>query len=271
MTLERFDPRGEDLGQVELRHLYNSVNRQLNRSPFAEFSLFLNFGYVPNGNPRTSQHRVAAGELNRNPIQLVLELVGDLRLGPAHNVLDVGCGRGGTAWVLRRYFDVGRVAGLDLSSEAVAFCHYKHGDSRTRFMVANAERIPLPDRSLEVVTNIESSHGYPNADRFFREVCRVLRPGGWFLFTDLLPREQWEGLEHWLENLGLLPRYRQDISSNVLLSCDETASRNARAFAPGNDDDVLSHFLGMPQSAAYEGLKTGTLRYMLYRFALERR
>jgi phthiocerol/phenolphthiocerol synthesis type-I polyketide synthase E len=75
------------------------------------------------------------------------------------------------------------VTGIDLALEAVAFCRRTHQNPLVRFEVGDAENLPF-----DVVTNIESSHTYPNLRAFFVQVKRVLAEGGWFLYTAICCR-----------------------------------------------------------------------------------
>ena len=251
----------------DLVAFYDDVNRQLNQGPFGKIALFLNYGYIPDAGPRSSKVSVGNEYIDRNSAELILELLGDVDLRPEHSVLDVGCGRGGAVSVIRRYFQVGNVTGVDLSREAIAFCREQHADARTEFVVGDALDLPSADRAHDVVISVESSHSYRSFEKFYREVRRVLRHGGWFLYTDLLPAERIPDIERDLEAAGFELRFKQEITANVLRSCDATAARKAQAFAHGNDVAVLGHFLGAPGSAPYEGMKSGNLRYMLYRLA----
>jgi SAM-dependent methyltransferase len=249
-----------------IRDFYDRVNQQLDASPFGEHALFLNYGYVPNDSPQHSPVRLPANYLNKNGTRLVLELIGGYPLRPEHAVLDVGCGRGGVCSVLRKFFQVGRYVGLDMSAAAIAFCMRVHRGARNEFRVGRADQLPFGDETFDVATNVESSHGYPDIAAFFREVHRVLRPGGGFLYTDLLPRERAEENVRTLEGLGFAIEREQDITGNVLLSCDETASVHRKAFLQGNDSKVMEAFLAVPDSGVYQDMKSGRTRYVLYHF-----
>ena len=251
--------------QNDVRQLYNSVSDQLNRGEFADHSLFLNFGFDPI-EPPSSPLNVEDHEIGANPKRLVLELIGDLQLRPSQDLLDIGCGRGGTVSVLRQYYNIGRVAGLDISPTAIAFCQSTHTQPNTEFFVGDALDLPFPDAEFDLITNIESSHSYGDLTAFYREVYRVLRPGGHFLYTDLLDSDRFAWLENELQEIGFVLSRRQNITPGVLRSCDNTAARNAEAFNSGNDQHLLAYFLGMPGSVPYEAMKSGESRYMIYRF-----
>ncbi len=253
-----------DAGSVQ--RFYDTVSQQLDASPFAPYALFLNYGYVPNGAPQHSRIKLPNNYLNKNATQLILEVLGDCDFRPEHDVLEVGCGRGGFCHVLRTFLKVRRYLGIDLSPVAIAHCQRTHRWPDTEFMKGNAEHLPAEDNSFDAVANVESSHCYPDIFAFYREVHRVLRPGGWFLYTDLIARDLAPRYEHFLQGLGFTLERRQDITRNVLLSCDETATAHQRAFHQGNDSQLMAAFLGQPGSRIYDEMSRGQQLYLLYRF-----
>ena len=161
------------------------------------------------------------------------ELIGrtDLR---GKRVLDVGCGRGGTVALIGDTFETAEVTGVDLSPEAIAFCRRTHRNPRVRFEVGDAEHLPVENASFDIVTNVESSHTYPNLRAFYAEVARVLAKGGTFLYTDLLPVGRWLEVRALLGPLGLTIEVDREITPNVLASCDEVATTRAQAFGGSN-------------------------------------
>jgi SAM-dependent methyltransferase len=257
----------------EVRGFYDAVNRQLSGSAVGDYALFLNYGYVPNDNPEQARVTLPRHLLNRNCIRLVLELVGDCPLSPASSVLDVGCGRGGTVAALRQYFAAGPITGVDLSLSALAFAGRGRGRGRgggaARFLAGDAQELPFRGASFDVVLNLESSHCYPDPPRFYGEVHRLLRPGGYFLYADLLAASSVARGRAALAELGFAVERELDITSNVLLSCDETARVHARAFGDGGNRGALrdtAGFVATPGSSTYEAMKHGELKYVSYRF-----
>jgi SAM-dependent methyltransferase len=247
------------------RRFYDAVNSQLDASLFGPFSFFLNYGYVANQN--ASQTRVTLPDhfVNKNSVRLVLEVIGDCELAE-HRVLDVGCGRGGTVFVVKQFFRARSVQGVDLSSKAVAFCRENHRYDNVRFDEGDAEKLPFRDGEFDVVTNIESSHSYPNLSAFYREVYRVLAPGGCFCYTDVMPVQAITEYLGVLQATGFTMEIERDITENVLLSCDEVARARVGAFAAGNDPELMNNFLAAPGSQVYEDMRSGRWSYRIYRF-----
>jgi SAM-dependent methyltransferase len=243
------------------RDFYDDVSRRLEATGMGQASFFLNYGYVSLAKGDEAPVEVPDGEFNPNSIRLALELVGPTPLR-RRGVVDVGCGRGGTAVLMAATLGA-HVLGIDLSPEAITFCRRTHTHPAVSFDVGDAEHLPVPDASRDVVTNLESSHTYPDLRAFLSEVRRVLRPGGWFLHSDLLPGARWLEVRAILAALGLSIKTDREITANVLTSCDEIAAGRVQAF--GEPSAAISNFLAVPGSAVYEQMRTGAWEYRIVR------
>ena len=109
-------------------------------------------------------------------------------------VLDLGCGTGAATLFLSREYPRASVRGLDLSPAMIAKANAKVGldpEGRVAFRTGDAHSLPYPDDSFDLVTQV-------NMPIFFREISRVLRPGGSALITtsrgDATPFSTPEGL-----------------------------------------------------------------------------
>jgi acyl transferase domain-containing protein/SAM-dependent methyltransferase len=243
------------------REFYDDVTRRLEQSGVAEASFFLNYGYRSLGSGDESRFEVPDRVFNANSVRLAFEVIGATELR-SRRVLDVGCGRGGTAALIADRFDT-PVLGVDLSPEAIAFCRRTHQNPNVRFEVGDAEHLPCENGAFDVVTNIESSHTYPNLRAFYAEVARVLAKGGTFLYTDLLPVGRWLEVRALLGPLGLTIEVDREITPNVLASCDEVAATRAQAF--GGSNPAIDNFLAVPGSLVYEQMRSGSWEYRIIR------
>lgn len=252
------------------RAFYADLDRRLAGAERGADAVFLNWGYVPDGTPRDAPVPAPSGEPQRHAMDLVLELVGACSLAGAE-VLDVGCGRGGALALLQRRFSPKRVVGVDLSPDNVAFCRARHGARGLTFIEGNAEALPLPDASFDVVLNLESSAAYRDLNAFFAEVARVLRPDGSFLYGDLFERQRLDVYRDALTQQGFVPLSERDVTRNVLKARELLAHREREVFTgpvahgagPSRALDVL---LAPPGSELYRGLESGELCYWLFRF-----
>lgn len=94
---------------------------------------------------------------------------------PDSIVLDAGCGRGGIIDTF--HGKVQKIVGVDVDAEAVQ--QHTALDER---IVATLERIPLADGSVDCITSEFVVEHLVNPEHVFRELHRVLKPSGHFLF-----------------------------------------------------------------------------------------
>lgn len=98
-------------------------------------------------------------------------------------VLDVGCGTGVLLErIVDRYPDV-RATGADLSPAMLAQAR-RRLPPRVTLEVADAEALPFPANSFDLVLSLSSFHFWPAPRLALAELGRVLRPGGQLVITD---------------------------------------------------------------------------------------
>jgi len=98
---------------------------------------------------------------------------------PPKRVLDLGTGTGRAAFILARRYPEAEVVGADLAGEMLTEARGRTPPElaeRVRFEEADAERLPYPDASFDVVS-------LANMIPFFDELGRVTAPGGTVVFS----------------------------------------------------------------------------------------
>jgi ubiquinone/menaquinone biosynthesis C-methylase UbiE len=91
-----------------------------------------------------------------------------------------------------------RICAIEMSAEMLAAGLRNRSRAgathRLLFLRADAKRLPLPDASAELVTSNSLVHHIPDPRAVFREIARIVRPGGGILIRDLIRPESEEQL-----------------------------------------------------------------------------
>ena len=130
-----------------------------------------------------STHSIGDAILNTNRY-----LVNIGKINKGHNVLDAGCGIGGSSIFLAKNIGC-KVHGITLSKKqsetAKSLAEKNNVSNLAEFSQANYLETGFNDNSFDIVWAIESFGSASDKSLFFKEMKRILKPGGRILFADM--------------------------------------------------------------------------------------
>jgi SAM-dependent methyltransferase len=239
----------------------------------------MNYGYMPLDDIVVEQWP----EDERLGLRLYAKVAGAVDL-TGKDVLEVGCGRGGGAAFVYRRFGLRSMRGLDLARSAIERARERFPWPNVEFVAGDAQNLPFPDASVDVVLSVESSHCYADMPRFLMETRRVLRADGKLLLADARPTDppqpDDDGVFH-RSDVGLLREQlatagfriedEEDITANVMRALElNTPRMHARIEEryPRFLRQPALAFVGTADSPMYQAFAQRKLTYV--RFVLDK-
>ncbi len=156
-------------------------------------------------------------------VRLILDFLGEL--GGGSRVLDVGCGKGRFARLVRERNPAAEVWGLDLA-ESMLRCV----PAGIRVCAGSMTELPFPNGVFDGVYATESLEHAVEIHTAVAEICRVAKPGGRIAIIDKnaaqwgrLETPEWERWFGRKELEGLLRKHCREVSSRYISYWEDVA------------------------------------------------
>ena len=167
----------------EIVNYYDRTEVHYRRAWDLQHSLAMHYGYW---NADTKNFRESLRQLN-------VELAAYAGIRAGEQVLDAGCGVGGSSIFLAKELNCS-TTGITLSEKQVESARrnaLENGvENQAKFLVADFTNLPFKSNSFDVVWAIESVVHTPQKAAFFKEAFRVLKNGGRLVLGQYLKTER---------------------------------------------------------------------------------
>ena len=133
--------------------------------------------------PKGKLGNIQLKSMNREHTPVALWNLKHLDVKQDDIVLDIGCGGGIN--INRMAQNAKKVYGIDYSIESVKLSREVNREyesqGKVEILEGNVESLPFNDDTFDIVTAFETVYFWPNIEKSFGEVKRVLKPGGIFM------------------------------------------------------------------------------------------
>ena len=148
----------------------------------------MNLGYFPRRGWLALPANLLVSLASRQQ-RLAMEAIRHLDVKPGDHVIDIACGHGGAAYILKCSTPAARVLGIDLLAENIRLAQdmFPRIDGLS-FGEGNAQDLPMEDSSVERALCCEAAFHFPDKPQFLGEASRVLKPGGRLVVVDFVWR-----------------------------------------------------------------------------------
>ncbi len=228
---------------------------------------FMNYGYL-------AQENINIEDIQDTPRNMYLHIAsngGTVDLA-GKSLLEIGCGKGAGGELIQRKLKLEKYTGIDLSDEHILIANRKKGgNDYLNFIQGDAENLPFDGDTFDVVLNVESSHQYPNVNRFYREVKRVMHSDSLFMYVDFFDENEISKCEAAALEAGLVLKKKTNVTKNVcwaLAKTSESKILKIEKGVPKFAQRFIKEWAGTVDSPLYEKLMTGKRSYIHYVYTI---
>jgi len=246
------------------------------------FGRHVHWGYWHNPDnkiPSNSEFSLAAENLSK----LIYSAA---KIKNSQDILDVGCGFGGTIASLNENHQQMNLVGLNIDERQLARAREQviaAKNNTIRFQQGDACKLPFADNSFDVVLAVECIFHFSSREQFFKEAYRVLKPNGYLALSDFILKKpsimshghiknplfgtcniEFSPIKY--QQLAKKVSFTSEISNNISKNTLPTY-RYIKSLIKGNNMSLINYFAAMITLTSLQLLsQIGVFKYHIFTF-----
>ena len=132
--------------------------------------------------------KITIKRMNKGHSELASWGLNFLSIKPNYTILDIGCGGGLNVYNFAQKLDKGIIYGVDYSGTSVNASkklnknYIKSG--KVKISQESVSSLSFPDNKFDLITGFETYYFWPDLDKNFKNILRMLKPNGTFLLVN---------------------------------------------------------------------------------------
>ncbi|GAA4338515.1 arsenite methyltransferase [Flaviaesturariibacter amylovorans] len=193
------------------------------------------------------------------------------QIRPGNTVIDLGSGAGNDCFIARHETgEAGKVIGIDFTPEMIAKARHHaavRGFTNVEFHEGDIDNMPIATDTADVVVSNCVLNLVPDKKAVFREIFRVLKPGGHFSISDIvLVGRLPENIQHAAEMYAgcVSGAIQKEAYLELIRASGFTNLTVQKEKVITIPDDILGAYLGADELEAFKHSGTGIFSVTVY-------
>lgn len=184
---------------------------------------FMNLGYNGITENLILKKEDLVWEQNPYSLHLYIKLFEGISFSKVRNSLEIGCGLGGGCYLLKEYYHINDVTGIDDNRLSLLYNRLKFKRYGISFKYQNANSLYKLNKNYDLIYSLEASQHFEDWSLFFKNIFSLLSEDGYFLYSDIFKYSSIEYLEKLFYENNLKVLLKVDISTSVIRSIESNS------------------------------------------------
>lgn len=228
---------------------------------------FMNLGFIADNFPPFSL--TDTDSKSKNSIALYTKVLEGADFAKVNTALEVASGLGGGCYLLKNYYKVPNVSGVDYAKYNVAYSNKKFNDIGLFFEQYSADHINQLNKKYDLILCVEASQHFEDWDTFIKNISLLLSDTGVFCYADMFIEKDKQIIESIIKKYNLVIERAEDIAPGVtksmaLMQPPPKKSLRYKIMCAILGLNSLEEYEAYKGSKLYNMMDTGEIKYMKY-------
>lgn len=185
------------------------------------------------------------------------------------NILEISSGLGGGCYLLKHYYSIPEVIGVDYARLNVKYSNKKFNNLGINFYKFSSDNVNKLNKKFDTIISLEASQHYDDWELFLKNTSSLLNENGVFYYADMFTPGDQMIIEKLMLETGWKINKKENITDGIINSINMVQppaikSRYYKAICTFLNLNSLDEFEAYNNSKLHQLFKEGELNYIKY-------